>query len=446
MRILFILLCMALSHASIYTAELDARVLSIYSNDKQNESFPASTALHALVNITNGTAPFTIMWNGKQLGQTKKRLLRLRFRAVAEPGTHAVPVTIIDAQQQRGTCQVRYQISDPNADEDWDTDNTEQASGDLSSLLSQTDDWGDEDDEETEDVADPYLSSGQDVYPWTENQSRAIMNTMLPSAVAIGDNAWYYRILHVARERIDDEPATNFIGLDDNVKIGFQVCYGLSPNIDVNIQRVNGRALQVNLNRSESTKMDYYDVIFRYQFFRHRDGDLMDAAVHIGPTFMLRNTGSGEESLNLGLICEKNFFQDRLRLGAGLAYASLSTYERTIGKGPDTKLTPDEYAALEAAGSPVPAAVDDDTLAIPLMVKYALSKKQQLFAEVIVPIDGYETRAGPSIAAGYRLNSNTHEYSVYLTNTGNPSYNGTITGGHDYDEINLFGFFISAYF
>ena len=399
MKYLLLIICMAYCHAWAYSSDLEARVLSIYSADKQNESFQAGTKLKVLVYINGGIAPFVVYWNGKHLGTSNKRMIRLSLTAAEENGNHNIPVSIIDAQQKQSECIASYRIGSDLTEEsdDWGDPEESESSGDLAALMDSGDDWGDDDAEE-EDVADPYLTSGAAVYPWTENQSRSIMNTMLPSAVAIGKGEWYYRILHIARERIDDEPATSFIGLDDNIKIGFQVSYGIADNFDVNVQRTNGRSLQVNLNRSDATKMDYYDIIFRYQFMKRRAGGMMDAAVHIGPTLMLRNTGSGEESLNLGLVCERNFLKDRLRLGVGVAYASLSTYERTVGKGPDTKLTPDEYSALRSAGSPVPAEVEEHTLAIPLLAKYALTKKQQIFAEVIVPVDGYETRAGPSIS------------------------------------------------
>ncbi len=417
--------------------ELSARIISIYSNLEENSSiFTPGQSVKSLILISGGTTPYRILQHGNEIGSTHKSLIRLNQSDVQKIGAHKLRIQIIDAQAHSVTVDIHYHVGSTSHSPPQQLSNL--------NLLSDEDDWGEEDEEE--DVEDPYLRSEIAVYPWTDNQSRAIMNTMLPSALAIGKNEWYYRILHIARERIDDEPATNFIGLDDNVKIGFQISYGIFENVDVNVQRTNGRTLQVNLSRAEASKMDYYDIIFRYQFLQAKNGDAFDAAIHIGPTLMLRNTGSGEQSINAGLIVEKNFFKDRLRLGAGLAYASLSIYEQTVGKGPATKLTPDEYDALTAAGSPTPPVEDEHTLAIPLMVKYALTKQQQLFAEVIVPIDGYETRAGPSIAAGYRINTNTHEYSVYLSNTGNPSYNGTITGGHDYDEINLFGFFISAYF
>lgn len=425
------------------SAEFETRVVSLTTNTGDPISaFKHNQPFKALIKIIGGTAPYTLVCNGKTLGTTQKQLIRIGLRTAISDGDHSIPVVIRDQSGKQASTHITYQIEALKTE-------PEEPAGSLGTLgtlsLASDDDWGDEDEDE-EEVEDPYLNSNRDVYPWTENQSRAIMNTMLPSAVAIGDGEWYYRILHIARERIDDEPMTSFIGLDDNVKIGFQVSYGISENLDVNVQRTNGRSLQVNLNRVEATKMDYYDIIFRYQFMNQHKGDLMDAAIHVGPTLMLRNTGSGEQSFNIGAVVERNFMKDRLRLGAGIVYSSLSVYERTIGKGPDTKLTPDEYDALQAAGSPTPDAVDDHTLAIPLLVKYALTEKQQLFTEVIVPIDGFETRAGPSISAGYRINSNSHEYSVYLSNTGNPSYNGAITGGHDYDEINLFGFFISAYF
>ncbi len=425
--------------------DLEIRWVSVYQDESRNlATVDPGSKIKIMCLIKGGEAPFTIYREDKRLGQTTKRTIRVAVRAKSENGSYPVNISVTDAGQRKSITTAYYHVGEqPKPEEPAEPEDTGTLL--LSGSPDDDDDWGD-DDEDEEDVVDEYLEKGTTVYPWTDYQNRTIMNTMLPSAVAIGDGNWYYRILHVARERIDDEPLTNFIGLDDSVKIGFQVAYGFTENSDLLFQRTNGRALQVNFNRADPTKMDYYDFIFRYQFLKQRNGSFADAAIHVGPTIMDRNFSSAEQSMNAGIIFERNVMKDRLRLGLGVAYASLSTYENTIGKGPATKLTPDEYDALTAIGAPVPDEEDEHTLAIPLMFKYALSKKQQIFGEIIVPIDGYETTAGPSMLMGYRINGNTHEYSVYLSNTGNPSYNGTITGGHDYDQINLFGFTISAFF
>ena len=62
------------------------------------------------------------------------------------------------------------------------------------------------------------------------------------------------------------------------------------------------------------------------------------------------------------------------------------------------------------------------------------------------PVDGYSTGKGPSMAAGWRYNTHTHAYSIYLSNTANGSYNSTFTGGYKNNQLDLFGFDISIFF
>ncbi|NRA37301.1 MAG: hypothetical protein HRU15_04120, partial [Planctomycetes bacterium] len=236
-------MCIPAVHTAEESGENDngmaAKVLSVVDpNATQAPVVTAGEKFKIMLSITTGSAPYTVMKNGRKLGETVARTISVVHRASNEDGEHKVHIQIIDADGNKQDLYQSYIIGEQEmmtllTDNDEDEEGDD--SGDLASMMGDDDDddWGDED-EDDEDVVDPYKAAGKKVYPWTEYQSRTIMNQFLPSAVAIGDGKWYYRILHTARERIDDEPLTNFIGLDDNVKIGFQVTYGFSKNLDLN--------------------------------------------------------------------------------------------------------------------------------------------------------------------------------------------------------------------
>ncbi|MCU0856868.1 MAG: hypothetical protein MUC65_00500, partial [Pontiellaceae bacterium] len=124
-------------------------------------------------------------------------------------------------------------------------------------------------------------------------------------------------------------------------------------------------------------------------------------------------------------------------------YTSLSTFEAANSAQSGLALSknyPNEFFGPGNDGEP------NHTLAIPLSCGFALSKSHQLFGEAAFPVDGYDTGCGPSMAAGWRYNSHTHAYSLYLCNTANGSYNSAFTGGYMRDRLDLFGFDISIFF
>jgi hypothetical protein len=304
---------------------------------------------------------------------------------------------------------------------------------------------------EEEDEADPMLAVQQPVFPWTENQRRTIYNSLLPGAATLPSGDWYYRISHVAREVYDEDMRTNLLGLDDNVKIGLMVGYGICTDVDVTLQRVNGYDLQIEpVQPGLPTRFDYYEGLLTWRCLEQYDGGaafggLADVAVIAGATVMARNGGQGDTSIDLGLIAERNFLDDRLRLGLGVVHAGLSMYEATMGKGPPTKLTPPEYDYLVETGAPPAVEPRMSTTAIPFTAKYAITPRWALFAEAIFPVTGYKTGCGPTLATGIRLNTNTHEFSVLFTNSANETFNSVIAGGNQDWNVNLFAFTISAY-
>lgn len=298
---------------------------------------------------------------------------------------------------------------------------------------------------EEEDEEDPLLKANAHLEPWTEIQRRTVFNGFLPSAITIPAGTFNYRIVHVAQEAYYENLSSSLLGLDDNVKIGIELGYGILPDVDVTLQRQNGHDLNLVAASTDVTQFDYYDLLFRWHALDQMHGEwsgIADVAIIAGATFYLRNQTDSDVSLDLGLIIERNLFADRLRLGTGLVHAGLSGYEQTYGIGPGNKPFPDEYASL-APGEERP---ERSTTAIPITAKIALDEHWQLFGEVIVPVAGYRTGEGPSALAGFRLNTHTHEYSFFVTNTANVSFTSCITGGACYPtNLPLFGFNISAH-
>lgn len=298
---------------------------------------------------------------------------------------------------------------------------------------------------EDEDVEDPFIKANISLELWTEIQRRSSFNGYLPSAMTIPEGHFHYHIVHVAREAYSEDLTTNLLGMDDDVSIGIELGYGILENFDVSLQRQNGHNLDVVTDSSDTTSFDYYDLLFRWHALDQLKGSLpgiADVAIIVGGTLYLRNQTSSDVSLNYGIMVERNFLWDRLRLGTGIVHAGLSSYESSYPYGPANKPFPDEYHALPPGQKPP----DESTTSIPLNIKIALDQRWQLYGEVIVPIAGYRTGEGPSATAGLRLNGNTHEYSFFVTNTANVSFTSAITGGATHiSNLPLFGFNISAH-
>jgi Membrane bound beta barrel domain (DUF5777)/Putative Ig domain len=288
----------------------------------------------------------------------------------------------------------------------------------------------------------------------SDEEDVADPNAAVAAVIPRGD--WYYRIVHTGTAHYYDDWRTDFIGLDDGVKIGMLLGYGLAENWDIFLQRTNGYDLQIDTDLEESTRFDYYDVMTKYKLLDQFDGaldygGLLDMAVTGGVTVMQRNQGISQISYNVGVLAERNFFHDRLRLGTGLMYSSISAYEGGEELGPSSKLFSDEYDYLVAdaaktGGDPPSKRDPASTSAVPIVVVLAVSTGWQLYGEAIFPISGYETNEGPSMIAGARYNTNTHQYSIYFTNTGNVAVNSVITGGMSSRNLPLFGFYITSFF
>ncbi len=302
---------------------------------------------------------------------------------------------------------------------------------------------------EEEDEADPMLASGSPMYPWTDNQRRVVHHWFLPGATSLPEGDWYYRISHVARDGYDREPRTNLFGLDDNVKMGLTLGWSPIKAVTVTVQRINGRDLAVEDVDGGKVQYDTFDVLAKFQLLDQRGvrgwrKGPCDLSLIAGQSLMFRNHGNGDGSLNLGVIAERDVMEDRLRLGVGLVRAGLSAYDGAIGHGAGDKLMPDEQDYLSAQGAPYQPA-ELATMSIPLTARLAIAEHWCLLGEAIIPVQGWKTEGGPSLATGFAYNTNTHEFAFILTNTANAAFNSVITGGSKVGSLPFFAFSITAY-
>ncbi len=296
-------------------------------------------------------------------------------------------------------------------------------------------------DEEEEDEVDPMLASGTPLSPWTDNQRRVIHHWFLPGAATLPVGDWYYRISHVARKGYDEELRTNLLGLDDDVKIGFMVAWSPAKATTLSLQRVNGRDLAVPTHDDKAVQYDTWDLLAQVQLLDQRGVRGLwqgpcDLNVVAGTSWMLRNYGTGDTSLNLGVVAERDLFNDRLRLGLGLWRAGLSAYDGAVGgTGQGDKSFPDETDPADQNG----------TSAVSLTARIALGQHWFLLAEAVKPVGGWHTKTGPSLATGLAYDTNTHEFAIYFTNSANAAFNSVVTGGAQEMALPFFAFSITAY-
>lgn len=305
-------------------------------------------------------------------------------------------------------------------------------------------------DEEEGDSVDLTMSLSDELYPWTYNMRRGFINILSPTTTALKKGDWYNRVMHVSQETFHgSDPMHSLLGLDDSVKIGILVARGLTDKLSMYVQRTNGRG--VSVSPTSSVKIDYWDLMFKYQFMESQIEYILDFSVLAGVTYMWRDEGGGSDvAYNLGFMVEKSFVYDRLRLGTGALYTSLSVYEGTLGlKEPDaaeTKQLPDEYDTFLSLGGTTAPPPDPETIAIPLNMSVALTQNWMMYMESVFPVHGFKTGHGASNAVGFRFNTNTHEYNFYLTDSSNNSFNGVITGGYRSTRLDIFGFSVISHF
>ena len=281
-------------------------------------------------------------------------------------------------------------------------------------------------------------------HAWTENMRRSPVGMLFPKTATIPKGDFYARFSHTSQNQqfVSAERGHAFndlLGLEAGVKVGIMFGYGIMENWDVTIQRVNGRGFVRDPDTGEGS-YDLWDVMTKYKFL-DENKHWIDASVSLGGTYFWQDEEVGEFAGNFALMAEKSIW--RFRVGSGLLYTSLSTYEAARSSQSGTAASkgyPNDYYASDAPSEA------DYTVAIPVSLSFALTKNHQLFTEAAFPMAGYHTGGGPSITSGLSYNTPTHVYRVYLSNTANGSFNSTFTGGYKDERLDIFGFDISIFF
>lgn len=280
-------------------------------------------------------------------------------------------------------------------------------------------------------------------YPWTENMKRLPIGVLFPKTATIPKGDVYARFSHTSQNQTfstggKGDPFNDLLGLESGVKVGILFGYGITKDWDVMVQRVNGRKDFTDVN-GNSLSYDLWDVMTKYKFLdENKQG--VDASLSMGSTVFWQSDDHKEYAGNAALMFEKSFW--KFRAGSGLLYTSLSAFESAFSSQ-GNKAADKPYVNEDIGTDPRP---QNHTMAIPVSLSFALTKGQQLFSELAFPVDGYDTGNGPSMAAGWRYNTPTHAYSIYLSNTANGSFNSAFTGGYRRDRLDLFGFDISIFF
>ncbi|HAT09898.1 MAG TPA: hypothetical protein DCS97_04750 [Planctomycetes bacterium] len=392
--------------------------------DYRGENLPAGVAVDPATGLLRGKPLQTGVFDGSIIARGATSQARLRFRLTVLPGSATI-AAVADTPATSGTAP-----------------GSEPAPGGAPPAYA----GGEEEDE-----ADPMLAAGgAKLSEWTDNQRRVIHHWFLPGAATLPGGDWYYRISHVARNGYDEDVRTNLLGLDDNVKIGFMVGWSPVETTTLTVQRINGRDLAVAAPAvGEKVSYDTYEFLGTWQLLDQRGvrglwSGPCDLSLVAGWSWMLRNHGTGDVSLDLGVVAERDLFNDRLRLGVGLFHAGLSAYDQGLATGPSDKLFPDEQDYLVSQGTTVkPTANGTSSLA--LTARVALSQHWFLMGEGIVPLSGWDTEEGPAYAAGLGYDTNTHEFAIYFSNTANAAFNSVLTGGAQPMALPFFAFSITAY-
>lgn len=293
-------------------------------------------------------------------------------------------------------------------------------------------------------------------YAWTENMRRTSIGVLFPKTATIPKGDVFARFSHTSQNQTFADSGRgdafdDMLGLESGVKVGILFGYGITKNWDVMVQRTNGRDYYPPYDPDDTAdhhSFDLWDVMTKVQLL-DEDKQFVDLSITVGGTCFWQDDGRRKWARNAALLVEKSFW--RFRAGSGLLYTSRSNYEsaRSSTGEDEDKLYINEdirYEYLED-GTEVPLPRPEvDTTAIPVSLSLALTRKAQIFGEAAFPIDGYETGFGPSMAAGWRYNTPSHAFSIYLSNTANGNYNSTFTGGYQRHRLDLFGFDISIFF
>lgn len=288
---------------------------------------------------------------------------------------------------------------------------------------------------------------------WNHSLWQSTNHMLFPSSVTANRGRLYGRIIHVSKDTFDleangdgtkSEPFHNLLGLDSNVRIGSTFGFGLTDDLELSLQRTNGRLIFATpLGRT----FDYYDIMTKYRWLDEIE-DGLGLATLAGVTWMLEDNENGNVSVNLGAVADHAFFNQRLYAGTGLLYTSLSDFEGTASSEADsaaTKRHPKEPDTLFAARSDGA----DHTLSVPTTLRLAMTDEIALYGEAITPIGGFQTGEGPTLLLGGRMVKKHFgrfvvEYNAFVTNSSNTSFNSVLTGGYKQGKLDIFGFNITV--
>ncbi len=293
------------------------------------------------------------------------------------------------------------------------------------------------------DTVDPNIGEAGD-QPWLENARRLPMGTLFPLTGTIAKGEFFARFAHIGQEQTftyDNNAFHDFVGIESNVKIGVMFGYGIADGWDITLQRTNGQD-RVAFDDGKYYDYDAWDLMTKIKILDEKK-HWIDVSLLGGATYLWQNNDHGKVAGNAGLLFAKSF--GRLRVGTGVLYTSISTFESTYSSQDD--VFPTKRHPREVEGSPeYQSDGNNHTVAVPVSLAYSFTPHCELFAEGAFPTDGFETKGGPSAAAGLRYNTNSHSYSLFFTNTSNNSFNSTFTGGYKSDRLDIFGFTISIFF
>lgn len=290
--------------------------------------------------------------------------------------------------------------------------------------------------------AEAAAALAEGVYPWTEYMRRTTTGILFQKTATICKGEFFGRFSHVSQNQSfanGRNPLHDLMGLESGVKVGIMFGYGILDNWDVTIQRTNGRKYTYEDVNYNERSFDLWDVMTKVKLLDEFK-QYIDLALLGGFTCFWQSNDTAEYAANAAILAEKSFW--RFRVGSGLLYTSLSDFENTFS-AQDATADAKGYINDVTVSGPRPS---EHTVAIPLSLSMALTKNLAVFGEAAFPIDGYDTGKGPSAAAGCRITTHSHAYSLFLSNTSNNSFNSTFTGGYKHDRMDIFGFDISIFF
>ncbi|MDA1086412.1 MAG: DUF5777 family beta-barrel protein [Verrucomicrobia bacterium] len=263
-------------------------------------------------------------------------------------------------------------------------------------------------------VVDPGTGQGTghaDALVWNSKNrvwvDRAI-SVPLPRTLPMGH--LQYVIEHRNRTPVDQDPFDNFLGFDSgNLKIGFELRYGLLDNLDISIYRQNG-TVEI---------FDTWQYAMRYQPLNEQD-HFIDAAILGGLTVFTVQNGEDASGGFGGLLIGRSFSKYLYASVGGLSHSDSTSFAKTLKD-------------------------EDESAAVPGSITAHLKPGFALVAETSIPVDGYD--AGSVAWAGAaKFITHGHTFSIVAGNTQYTSLDGLAAGTSFPDDEVVLGFSITRAF